>query len=287
MGILAGLTFLRERKWRGGIEWHTDCLGAINTREKIKHHKYNHWYAQRDKDVWQRIKIEQQHWGERLTLCHVKAHMDERADHVSTPEQLCNQEMDVLAKIACKNDLVKPVGEIKPTAIWNVYMHGQHVVGHTKSYVLEQTLLDRSKQYAKTEKQKAAWGEHPQDLCFKYLLGTAPSKCNTAQEAMLVWQELPTNDKTTKWNICDDSTCQGCGEKTETNEHVMHECTQIGIKNIRQTISDTIVQAYREAGANTLLQKNNRTIVCGGHTETNNQSHSRNYANGVEGCVQK
>ena len=42
MGILAGLTFLRERKWRGSIEWHTDCLGAINTREKIKHHKYNH-----------------------------------------------------------------------------------------------------------------------------------------------------------------------------------------------------------------------------------------------------
>ena len=35
----------------------------------------------------------------------------------------------------------------------------------------------------------------------------------------------------------------------------MHECTQIGIKNIRQTISDTIVQAYREAGANALLQK--------------------------------
>lgn len=156
MGILAGLTFLRERKWRGSIEWHTDCLGAINTREKIKYHKYNHWYAQRDKDVWQRLKIEQQHWGERLTLCHVKAHMDERADHVSTPEQLCNQEMDVLAKIACKNDLVKPVGEIKPTAIWNVYMHGQHVVDPTKSYVLEQTLLDRSKQYAKTEKQKAA-----------------------------------------------------------------------------------------------------------------------------------
>ena len=35
----------------------------------------------------------------------------------------------------------------------------------------------------------------------------------------------------------------------------MHECTQTGIKNIRQTISDTIVQAYREAGANALLQK--------------------------------
>ena len=104
---------------------------------------------------------------------------------------------------------------------------------------------------------------------------------------MLVWQELPTNDKTTKWNICDDSTCQGCGAKTETNEHVMHECTQTGIKNIRQTISDTIVQAYREAGANALPQKNNRTIVCGGHTETNNQSHSRNNASGVEGCVQK
>ena len=84
LALLAALTFLRERKWRGRIEWHMDCQSAITTYGKIEWHNYTNWYAQRDKDVWERLQLERKHWGGRLTIHHVKAHTDTIAGHECT-----------------------------------------------------------------------------------------------------------------------------------------------------------------------------------------------------------
>ena len=98
VGILAPLTYLKQAGWKGTIEWYTDCKGVINTTKKLKYQKFNQWYAQRDKDVWSRIKDMTGWYTPKLTICHVKAHTDDQAEHINTPEESANQDMAHMQK---------------------------------------------------------------------------------------------------------------------------------------------------------------------------------------------
>ena len=150
MAILAALTTLTAMEWSGKIEWHTDCKGAINTYAKLCDMRHRQWYAQRDKDVWENIKLIQPMWRKRLNIHHVKAHADEKKSAEElTPEEKCNVEMDRWAKFACLNDSVDPIWQMPDMSAWSIYMHGCRVTGHSKSYIMEQIKIDRAKQRIK------------------------------------------------------------------------------------------------------------------------------------------
>ena len=254
LGLLAASTYLRQRGWQGTLEWHIDCKGVINTLDKLTWQRYTDWYAQRDKDVWERLKIEKQFWKNRLSLIHVKAHVDQKKGHVSTPEQRRNQEMDVLAKRACLTNMVE-IQNVSLQLGWQVWMHEHRVTGHTKSSITEQIKYDRLK--TKITTKKDLWGEQPQEIAFQHMIGTAPpkSKCSAKHEAQFLWGELPTNDKTHEWGLNDMQQCECCGCPCETNIHTMMHCTQRNICNIRSLAQGGIIEAVRDAGGNHRLQR--------------------------------
>ena len=66
----------------------------------------------------------------------------------------------------------------------------------------------------------------PGEINMAYRLGTAPSG-SAKDECMYMWNELPTNDRTHEWNIC-EATCHACDDPLETNEHWLHECITYG-----------------------------------------------------------
>ena len=81
LALLAGLSFLRIiLEWKGNVHWYTDSKAVIDTYTKYSKYnsKANHtsWIAQRDKNVWEMLLIEQENWRGRLRLHHVESHVD-------------------------------------------------------------------------------------------------------------------------------------------------------------------------------------------------------------------
>ena len=65
------------------LHWWTDSQSVIdtftiNTDENIANPNHTEWIAQRDKNVWEMLLIEQEAWGDRLTLHHVESHVDKK-----------------------------------------------------------------------------------------------------------------------------------------------------------------------------------------------------------------
>ena len=252
MAILAALTTLTAMEWTGKVEWHTDCKGAINTYAKLSNMRHRQWYAQRDKDVWENIKLIQPMWRKRLNIHHVKAHADEKKSAEElTPEEKCNVEMDRWAKFACLNDNVDPIWQMPDMSSWSIYMHGCRVTGHSKSYIMEQIKIDRAKQRIKQKPDEM--GVCPEEIEIRSMIGTAPTQRKHKYEAMFMRNELPTNDRTNEWNITPGAKCEGCGADTETNWHLFHECLHPVAVNIRRIGSEAILAIAREYKASVVL----------------------------------
>ena len=144
MALLAGMTTLATYGWHGKIEWHIDCTGVINTYNKLSGMRNTHWYAQRDKDVWEQLDKWRHWWGDRIKLHHVKAHAD-KLDRDMTPEEIKNDAMDKQAKYACTNTQLLSVTNIDNICTWGVYMHGYRVTGHTKTCIMDQLKMLQSR----------------------------------------------------------------------------------------------------------------------------------------------
>ena len=62
----------------------------------------------------------------------------------------------------------------------------------------------------KQRRRKTKTGGHtPDEISYKHMIGTAPAESQAKYEAMFMWQELPTNDRTVEWNIGRDSAHYG------------------------------------------------------------------------------
>ena len=108
--------------------------------------------------------------------------------------------MDNMAKAACKHKELQTVTGLDGAQIWGVYMHEHRVTGHTKEYVLQQIKLDRLKYLMR--RKPSTGGSMPDEISYQHMISTAPTDSKTKYEAMFMWQELPTNDRTVEWNIC-------------------------------------------------------------------------------------
>ena len=82
---------------------------------------------------------------------------------------------------------------------------------------------------------------------------TTPAESQTKYEAMFMWQELPTNDRTVEWNICNHTECKVCGEAMEDNHHFMHTCEGEKMIQLRQIASEGIINEFRSTHTNPLL----------------------------------
>ena len=253
LGLLAACTFLRQHEYRGKIEWHTDCQGVITSFGKIKWKTFSNWYAQRDKDVWERLELEYNHWKDRLQLIHVKAHSDKKKGAVMTPEQQRNNEMDIMAKRACLSS-IPLVANVNMELGWQVWMNEERITGHTKTYTTEQIKFERIKQHTITKPQ---WWGAPAAISFTHMIATAPhkSKSSHRHEAQFMWGELPTNDKIHSWGLQHTDTCECCGRCTETMEHLMYHCTQQNICKIRKIMQQNIMTAMSQNGATERLER--------------------------------
>ena len=87
------------------------------------------------------------------------------------------------------------------------------------------------------------------------MISTAPAESQAKYEAMFMWQELPTNDRTVEWNICNHTDCKVCGAQTENNEHFMHTCVDSRMVQLRQIASEGIVNEFRSKNTHPLLIK--------------------------------
>ena len=134
LALLSGLSYLRiDLKWKGKIHWFTDSKAVIDTYKKYAKHnsKPNHtnWIAQRDKDVWEMLLIEQEKWRGRLTLQHVESHVDRKKDEhgnyrIPNATQKMNIAADELAERTYnedipwlnKNELTNRTAQINRTA---------------------------------------------------------------------------------------------------------------------------------------------------------------------------
>ena len=78
----------------------------------------------------------------------------------------------------------------------------------------------------------------PDEISYQHMISTAPTDSKTKYEAMFMWQELPTNDRTVEWNICQHTDCKACGAEVEDNEHMIHACTNHKTIQIRRIASE-------------------------------------------------
>jgi hypothetical protein len=258
IAVLSGLRFLRNAGWQGKVEWHTDSKGTISTYAKVQWNGPSKWYAQRDKDVWEQLMFEMKYYNNKVNLLHVKAHTDTKKGHISTPEQLANQEMDVLAKAACRSS-TPPITGMDLTHKWHTRMHSHRVLGHQKTYILNQILYDRSVQQLEelrheTGGQKDSSTLAHQNEIYAHLTQTAPLGKDARYESLQVWRKLPTNDIMTTWNYRSTPQCMCCLHPTESNHHLMHECVHEGIVKVRHLIHAQIVELICSAGGSPLLQ---------------------------------
>lgn len=187
----------------------------------------------------------------KLTIHHVKAHTDEQANHTTKPEESANQDMDEYAKIACKSRALDAVQAIQVSTGWKTRMNGEIIIGHTKAYMMEKIRIQRSKKEMKVNKTVNITSSD--EIAYRRMIGTKPPKCTQTFEAMQMWRELPTNDKTADWNICDKDECQCCNQATETNTHMIHECTNNRIIKLRKILEEAIINEYTKMKAPTTL----------------------------------
>ena len=164
--------------------------------------------------------------------------------------------MDALAKRACNNTRLQPVTGLDTGHTgWGVYMRKQRITGHTKSHILEQIQIDRLVECM--DKKPYVAGNRPEEISIRHMLGTAPDKNATTHEAMYMWHELPTNNRTNEWNIC-DAHCVSCHASNETYKHWLHECEITAPQ--RRICSTAILQLYTEYGANPTLQDATKSL---------------------------
>ena len=249
--ILAALSTLEKYGWKGKVEWHIDCTGVIKTYDKLPHMRYTNWYAQRDKDVWERIKLIRPTWRKRFQMHHVKAHVDKEKDRELSPEERGNTMMDMMAKTACQDTDLASITGLDGAQTWGIYMHDYRVTGHTKDYVMKQIQIDRLKNLMR--RKPGTGGKSPNEISYQHMISTAPAESQTKYEAMFMWHELPTNDRTMEWNICNHTDCKVCGAAMENNEHFMHNCVDNKMIQLRQIASEGIVNEFRSKNTHPLL----------------------------------
>jgi hypothetical protein len=99
LALMTGLMYLKERKWKGNIQWYTDSQSIITTWNKLNTSWEPNWVKYKDRDVWRMI-YEEKKWAEKkMTLHWVKAHTDNKKKK-STEDEKGNQEADRLTNIA-------------------------------------------------------------------------------------------------------------------------------------------------------------------------------------------
>ena len=133
LALLSGISYLRiGLKWKGKVHWYTDSKAVIDTYTKYAKYnsKPNHtnWIAQRDKDVWEMLLIEQEKWKGRLTLHHVESHVDKKKDEhgnyrIPNATQKMNIAADKIAERTYKDDIPWLNKNELTTRTAQIYMH--------------------------------------------------------------------------------------------------------------------------------------------------------------------
>ena len=180
LALLSGLSYLRiDLKWKGKIHWFTDSKAVIDTYKKYAKYnsKPNHtnWIAQRDKDVWEMLLIEQEKWRGRLTLQHVESHVDRKKDEhgnyrIPNATQKMNIAADKIAERTYKDDIPWLNKNKLTTRTAQIYMHKHKVTGHWRRQIEEQLRIDRTKIRAKNN--PIYWGVNTEEISWRYMRKT-------------------------------------------------------------------------------------------------------------------
>jgi hypothetical protein len=246
MALLDGLTYIREELgWRGHVEWHSDSQSVIQSFQNwaVQSHPGT-WERQSDKDVWDLLVQERQRWGDKLCINHVESHVNNKKDEdgnkrIPTPMQWMNIAVDKLADTGYVDTEV-PESYISPTRRSDRYIivksgaHGGEITGKTRSQLREELLLDDT--IEKATESPETWGAAPEHIDWRRMRKSLPTSqpSDTLFACKMLHAKLATNayahDQLGKGET---NRCPLCNEHTETNAHMIFECTSNTAHNIR------------------------------------------------------
>ena len=262
LGLLSVLTYLRtEIRWKGKVEWHIDSKSVIDTFAICERLHKSSWHRQRDKDIWTTLQVEKRHWKGRIKITHVESHVDKKRDaegnkRIPTSIQLMNIYVDKLADEAYEN---RYISKVSPNSFIKndqprVFKGTEEITGNWRNQIMEELRIDESKKQAKINTDW--WGLCPEEIEWGRMRKTSGNKTinQRLKAAKLMNGKRATKDRLLKFEFTSDKVCVMCGDRTETNKHILCYCTNSQIVEKRQEAKSKIMSLIGEHKDTTELQ---------------------------------
>jgi hypothetical protein len=211
------------------------------------------WHRQRDKDIWATLQLEKRHWKGRVKITHVESHVDKKKDaegnrRIPTSIQRMNIYVDRLADEAYEN---MHISKVSPNSFIKndqprVFKGTEEITGNWRNQILEELRIDESKNQA--EINTNWWGLCPEEIEWGRMRKTSGNKTirQRVKAAKLMNGKRATKDRLKKFEFTLDKICVMCGERTETNKHILCYCTNPQIVEKRKDVTNKIMSLIGE-----------------------------------------
>ena len=148
----------------------------------------------------------------------------------------------------------------------SIHMGTQMITGNWRKQIQEEIRLNNSKRLA--EKNVENWGMCPEDISWHRMLGTTDTEgiYNRLKMAQIMHGKRTTKDLLHKFKLIDEPSCDMCGERAETNEHVLCHCIATQCTFAKGKVATMMVQNIQSNGGDRVTQDMMATIY--GTTDT-------------------
>ena len=166
-----------------------------------------------------------------------------------TPIEEMNQYADWLADWAYEAPIIELKAlTLESDGLPSIHMGTQMITGNWRKQIQEEIRLNNSKRLA--EKDVENWGMCPEDISWHRMLGTTDTEgiYNRLKMAQIMHGKRTTKDLLHKFQLIDEPSCDMCGERAETNEHVLCHSTATQCTFAKGKVATMMVQNIQSNG---------------------------------------